>query len=358
MVIFSYNDLGMHCMNDDFSQLMILPPFNTLRATVIRRGEEPDIRTEGVTVSYRIPSNTTSAPKTNFWTYVGDLLGVSPQPDVGLTGNSLAGTMEATAEGYYEASGIPLTPINDSGVEEPFPLAEVTLTSGGQTVARTQTVVPVSWEMHCDECHTGSSSWEDDVLGDHDRLHGTSLRSNKPVACASCHSEPPLAPIVGPGNPDLPTLSRAIHHSHAQRVNTLGPEYDPVCYACHPGTRTRCQRDIHSARGMDCLDCHGDVAAVGAEGRQPWADLPRCGSCHEAMRPGFEYEEPGKLFTQSRGHEGVPCQVCHGSPHAITPTTNSEDNVQAIGLQGHAGPINDCTVCHIQRPDEGFEHER
>ena len=29
-VVLGYNDLGMHCMNQDFSQLCILPPFNTL----------------------------------------------------------------------------------------------------------------------------------------------------------------------------------------------------------------------------------------------------------------------------------------------------------------------------------------
>ena len=29
MVVLGYNDLGMHCMNQDFSEFMILPPFNT-----------------------------------------------------------------------------------------------------------------------------------------------------------------------------------------------------------------------------------------------------------------------------------------------------------------------------------------
>ena len=29
-VVFAWNDLGMHCMNRDFSELMVLPPFNVL----------------------------------------------------------------------------------------------------------------------------------------------------------------------------------------------------------------------------------------------------------------------------------------------------------------------------------------
>ena len=58
----------MHCMNEDFSEFMILPPYNTVHAQVIdRSGEEPHIVTSGVTVQYTIPGNTHSADKTNFW---------------------------------------------------------------------------------------------------------------------------------------------------------------------------------------------------------------------------------------------------------------------------------------------------
>jgi len=39
MVVLGYNELGMHCMNEDFSEICILPPFNTLRAVVINRAE-------------------------------------------------------------------------------------------------------------------------------------------------------------------------------------------------------------------------------------------------------------------------------------------------------------------------------
>jgi hypothetical protein len=32
------------------------------------------------------------------------------------------------------------------------------------------------------------------------------------------------------------------------------------------------------------------------------------------------------------------------------------DNVQAIALQGEAGPIHKCTVCHRTTPDDRFNH--
>jgi hypothetical protein len=100
------------------------------------------------------------------------------------------------------------------------------------------------------------------------------------------------------------------------------------------------------------------MAQVGDPARQPWVDLPRCGDCHS--RPGFQFEEPGKLFRQSRGHGGVQCIACHSSPHAITPALTAADNLQSITLQGVAGPLGSvpgsCLVCHGSMPDEPFFH--
>ncbi len=113
---------------------------------------------------------------------------------------------------------------------------------------------------------------------------------------------------------------------------------------------------MHLAHGVVCIDCHGDMTAVGNPAREPWADLPRCGNCHS--RPGFVFEEPGKLYKDSRGHGNVHYAACDGSPHAITPTLTATDNVQANRLQGHSGVINDCLVCHTCQPGEKFFHRR
>ena len=40
------------------------------------------------------------------------------------------------------------------------------------------------------------------------------------------------------------------------------------------------------------------------------------------------------------------CSACHGSPHAIYPTVQPRDNDQIIALQGFAGKIKNCSVCH------------
>ena len=114
-VVLGYNDLGMHCMNQDFSQLCILPPFNNLHAQVIdRRGEEPRIASSGVSVLYSIPGNTISTTKTNFWSYAPALFGVDLPPNIGLTGNGLSGVMVPTGANDWVVTGIPVTPFDDN----------------------------------------------------------------------------------------------------------------------------------------------------------------------------------------------------------------------------------------------------
>jgi hypothetical protein len=350
-VVFAYNDLGMHCMNQDFSELMVLPPFNTLHAQVIdRRGENPAIVTTGVTVRYTIPGNTESASKTNFWDFAQPLFGVALEPNVGLTGNGLTGTMAATGNNDWAATGIPITPIDDDGYENAYQLATISVSVNGAQVTETQAVIPVSWEMHCDLCHnTAGISTATDILRAHDRLHGTSLEQAKPVACASCHADPALGTE---GTAGVPTLSAAMHGAHATRMGAL--QLDAICYACHPGNETRCLRDVHFSRGITCINCHQSMQAVGDPNRRPWVDEPRCGNCHQ--RAGFSFEQPDTLFRNSVGHGNVHCSACHGSPHAITPTVNAEDNVQALALQGHVGVINTCAVCHSSTPDDAFFH--
>jgi len=359
MVVLAYNDLGMHCINQDFSELMVLPPYNVFHATVIAKGEEPRITQSGVTVSYDVPSNTTSVNKTNFWDFAQALFGL-PQPlppDIGLTGNGLAGNMVSAApDGRTDwvVTGVPITPIDDDGSENAYPLGVVTVSgANGQPIVQTQNVIPVSWEMSCFLCHnTPGITTASDILQAHDRLHGTQLASHKPVVCGSCHAQPPLG-LTGQAGRE--TLSRAMHHAHAPRMAVLG--VDVVCYACHPGLRTQCLRDVHFSNGMVCEDCHGDMNAVADPSRLPWQTEPRCSDCHpRSPMPGFELEQPNTLYRNSRGHHGVECEACHGSPHAITPTIMPEDNAQAIALQGHAGKIDTCTVCHTATPDDPFPH--
>jgi hypothetical protein len=56
------------------------------------------------------------------------------------------------------------------------------------------------------------------------------------------------------------------------------------------------------------------------------------------------------LFRFSKGHGGVQCEACHGATHAEYPSSHTNDNLQSIALQGYAGTVRECTVCHATIP--------
>lgn len=171
----------------------MLPPYNTLRAEVIRRGRSPEIIEGDISVTYMFGENTRSADKVNFWEYAPALVGVTVPPNTGLTGSRTRGTMARTTNKDWAVTGIPITPIRDDGREDAYPLATITAQQGATVPARTQAVVPVSWEISCNLCHGGpAESFGDSVLRLHDRLHQTTLAAQRPVNCSTCHADPVL----------------------------------------------------------------------------------------------------------------------------------------------------------------------
>ena len=261
-IILGWNNLGMHCYDPDFSNLAILPPFNTLCAQVIKVGDNPEIITSGITIEYSFPDNTYSTgksgspDKSNFWKYAQQLFNLDqPLPaNIGLTGLGLTGTFGLAADGdYYTAVGIPLTDIRDSDAATqtiyPFQKAQIVVRdSVTKQVLATQTVVaPVSTELNCASCHaddgdatTGAMNpdhaiaptgkVETNILALHDLLNGTltenyeqklaarsdllahtPLMENQPVLCADCHSDNALGM---PGVPGISSLSNAMHGHH------------------------------------------------------------------------------------------------------------------------------------------------
>ena len=356
-VVLAWNDLGMHCLNPSYDTAVILPPYNTLWAQVIKRGNKPQVVTEGLAVTYRIVMNTTSQKGSfaQFWTYAMQLFGAAPALDQGLNladpaiSNGLAGTMVAKGD-HFQVNGIPLTPLNDGDHWNPFQVAEITVTdSASATVlAQTRTTVPTSDEINCGRCHGNSSDPTvvfTDILAKHDAHHGTSLQNSKPVLCASCHGSPALSAPLKPG---IKYLSEAIHGFHG---NMASP---PDCYDCHPGTVTQCNRSSpHTAADGNCTACHGtmaDVSATVANGsRVPWANEPKCVTCHSSGLNGIpvpEVDTGGTLYRDAAGHGGIYCAGCHGSPHAMTPSNQASDNYQSKQYQGRPWAIADCGACH------------
>jgi len=357
-ILLGWNDLGMHCYNRDFRDLAVLPPYNTLWAQLIRRGDPPQKVTTGVTLRFSFPDNTYSVGKSNFWTYAQALFSLpAPLPtDTGLTGTGLSDVMQLAGD-HFAAEGIPLTEFRDNAPTTPYPfqLARLVATDSttGLELANLTVVAPVSTEMRCDNCHSDGAFGittgrvETNILSLHDTKqsarypagHTDLLMNRRPILCAECHASNALG---APGVTGVPNLSNVMHDRHTGIVSdTL-----QGCYACHPGPTTRCLRDVMSqSNGMDCVDCHGGMFNVSLN-TNPWLNEPRCDSCHTAA--GFAQDHP--LYRFSKGHGGIYCEGCHDSTHAIAPSREPNDALKFLQLQGNTQGITRCTTCHFTQP--------
>jgi hypothetical protein len=358
-IALAWNDLGMHCAQDDYSYFLVLPPFNTLHVQVFKRGV--GLVTSGIKVSYAFPKKTDSTLHTNFWNYSSryqyrQKYGWQTTPNVGITGTPLAGTMQLDANNLgFVATGIPITPYDDDGTWDPFGAATITVTdsSTGATLVTTKVVAPISTELNCAVCH-GSSDPFLNIMQVHDKNSGTTLvadRANGTLhLCAECHADNALGL---PGKAGVKNLSLAMHGFHKDKMNTTADPSTPDCYNCHPGPKTRCLRGVMFHAGQECKDCHGDMNGMAADlaaGRQPWLQEPKCGSCH-----GDKHQEnPNTLYRNSTLKNSpdpkmdgqVYCEACHNSTHAEYSSTNPADNVIPQQLQGDSYWIWNCYVCH------------
>jgi hypothetical protein len=344
-VVFAWNDLGMHCANPTYDTAVLLPPYNTLWAQVVKRGNPPQIVTRNITVEYSFVNNTSSYNKgsyNQFWDNVKKLFGINLDKNKGLNvsdpnvHNGLSGTMAVKAD-HFEAVGTPLTPIDDSNIWNPYQVAQITVKdTSGKTLVQTRTMAPISDEINCSKCH-GSDAFND-ILAKHDKNSGTNLVNQKPVLCASCHGDPALG-ATNAGQTRY--LSADVHGFHS----TLSSP--PACYDCHPGQKTQCSRSTaHTAADGNCTACHGDLTQVSSsigQGRVPWVSEPKCVTCHGGVA---QVDTGSTLYRNATGHSGIYCASCHSSPHAMVPTSQPADNYQALEYQGKAVPIADCAACH------------
>ncbi len=437
-----WNDLGMHCMDADYSVFSILPPYNVIHAQLIDASGNLVTNPGSITVTYEAVAdptgsiNVSSINKTNFWDWVTQLFGASLAPDQGLAGHDMPGSVNTpqpmhfdTGYDWFSAEGIPITPYDDAHAKNYYPMMKlVARNASGQVLATTSIVLPVSDEMTCSACHSSGSGpaarpgggWiydpdpeldyrfnvlllHDDLQGGRDQytaalaaagynsggLYDTVTADSTPILCDACHASNALP---GTGLSGVPPLTQAIHSFHAGVTDpsngmTLNESANrSACYTCHPGSDTRCLRGAMgsavAANGdlaIQCQSCHGSMSRVGATGRAGWFDQPNCQQCHTGtaidnngqIRYVTAFVAPDQprvavnntfatdpntpaagvsLYRFSTGHGNLQCEACHGSTHAIFPSSHLNDNVQNIDLQGHAGVLADCAVCHGTQP--------
>ncbi len=418
--LLAWSAQGMYAVTDSDGYFSLRPPGGDLRAVLIRRGPQPELIVDNVVLRYGVEQGFEYPAKhSDFWKQARASLGLNLTVNVGLAGKGLSGVLDPRPETKtFEARGIPVLPYPDQGGFNPYPLVTVEARdkASDALLVKTRTVLPVSTEMGCKNCHGGkwkveglagiSDAAGQGVLATHDQMSRTNLASQAaagtPVRCQSCH------PDRGTGQgatKELLTLSAALHGLHANYMTGRGAE---ACASCHPSRAdgpTRCQRGRHAAAGLTCVNCHGTmedhslallkheaeagkkaagllmralkpraVADVGAVvPREPWVQEPDCLNCHkEYARPdratatGFNVWTMGEagLFQNRRDDmNAMPCAACHNAAHATFPAQNlygrDRDNIgplQYMGFAGTLGQSGKCTVCHMESMDGDAHH--
>ena len=396
--VFAWNDLGMHCADTDYSVFTLLPPFNNLNAQLLVNGKLVGTTSQSsYSLTYKSTAdptgsiNTTSLNKTNFWDYAPALFGANLAINIGLTGNPAPSYTPAAMDwnptySWYEATGIPITPIDDNQRINYYPMVKVTaLDANGNAIVSNDAVLPISNEINCNTCHASNTGnpnakptagwvdltpgseqdWRLNILRLHDEKnkgavytalltkkgYGTSLefsaRNNaKPILCDTCHNSNALAVWGFAGESGVSSMSSAIHKRHAnvtlpgssQTLDSIPTRQ--ACYNCHPGEKTQCLRgamgnpvDSSGNHIMECQSCHGKMATVGNPNRQGWLDMPYCQACHH----------DGKRETVAINADGT-FKVWSDTRFATNPDTPSQGLNLYRYSTGH-GKMQ-CEACH------------
>ncbi|MFW5488113.1 MAG: cytochrome ubiquinol oxidase subunit I [Desulfovibrio sp.] len=397
-VLLTWNNLGMHCISDSYSEWVLLPPANDIFGQLIRRGPLPEVVTEGVRLTYKVePGFEEPAKLCDFWTHVKSLFGAQPPDNIGLAGNGLTGELKYHKEHqYFEAAMIPVTPYPASRGYNPYPIFTITAQDAktGKVLAVSKTVAPTSTEMGCKNCHGGQWKVDDlagisqatgrDVIMSHDRLSNTNLvaeaKAGSPKLCQSCHPDPVLKSEGKPGL-KLLNLPAAIHGFHANFLGGRGSEACTYCHPNRPDGPTKCLRGLHGTADIGCVRCHGymedhalsllkhekEQGKPGAERlmrhlrprmaesveainpRIPWLQEPNCSTCHEDYETKPDKQTAVAFNTWTKGGAqlyrftqddlgAVMCIACHNSPHANYPAINeygkNRDNIAPLQYQG------------------------
>ncbi len=305
--VIARNDLGMHCACPTFAGFLLLPPFNTIRVQVLKKGSDSvSVVSSGITVSYSLAEETDASLQTD--PYFSQWITYSPklfpgfQPVVngkvqGIAGYGITGNATYDSQSMsWIAKGIPAYPVTtgdptkDIMVDplggpnrDPYITANVTVKdSTGTVIGTTSTVVPVAFGGCC-SCHlklAAANGYPQTPAGSFAYLgymHGNNGSKinfayidpdgdgvGGPIRCSWCHWDPAMGESKAPGLPNvwpnykiLPganftsadikvsqySFSDVLHRFHVQDSLVLS-QYDPnVANNCY---------DCHPGNNVNC----------------------------------------------------------------------------------------------------------
>jgi hypothetical protein len=210
-------------------------------------------------------------------------------------------------------------------------------------------------EESCYQCHPGTNV---------QCLRGAMF--NGDMLCSDCHGDmlqvgADFSAGVSPENPGDFLLTLGNYYDPSSPQPRVPWANEPGCGSCHTGDATSNAitgglADIivntrDSNNNLDGIRLRQAFVTTDAKAT-PIVPANKRFAEPEVPASFNGFNNPGagnpQLYRVSTGHGGVMCEGCHGATHAEWPNANANanDNQTAIQIQGHAGTIADCTVCH------------
>lgn len=391
--VIATNDLGMHCACPDFGGFVLLPPYNTIRAQVIRRGSDPSVVSSGVSVSYSFAEENDASLLADpyYATWIDNAPKIFPgfQPVVngkvqGLAGNGIEGTMTYNSTSHaWVAEGIPAYPVVTGTSKDvmsdplggpnrdPFLTANITVKdTSGNVLATTSTVVPVAFGGCC-SCHlklavengypaTKEGSFE--YLG---YLHGQNsshIDFSKidpdgdgkpgPIRCSWCHWDPAMGESSAPGLeyvwPNFKILPGANFTYSDVRISQYS--FSDVLHRFHSQNQT-VLTEFDPNIANDCYACHPGNGTNCYRGTHKGKTAIWCSDCHGNLNERVATNQLSQPWQQSTlptcfsPSPGVNSAfACHSSASIQSHTWPGLFG-QFINGSGHEGGIL-CESCH------------
>ena len=208
----------------------------------------------------------------------------------------------------------------------------------GRSVKTTQNIL----DQTCYQCHPGKRT---------QCLRGAMGSAN--VVCQDCHGQ--MDQVGNDFSRNMPGGNFIVKADFYTNPNTPRVPWanEPGCGSCHTGDALN---NLAGTSGtlVNPTDSFGNTDGIRLLRAYKSGDakatpiVPTNKRFAEDTVPSGPAKGNPMLFRVSNGHEGVFCEACHGSTHAIWPNAkpNANDNVAAEQLQGHSGKIVECTTCH------------
>ncbi len=255
---------------------------------------------------------------------------------------------------WWSADGIPMSPVDDTGRSNAYPLMKVSAKSGNQTLASLDVVLPVSAEADCQNCHAQALDCGDPSLPVANQSASCNeaglqnLPANRVESMDAAPGDTPLQKLINAAKINILRL-------HDQKHGAVYTAADGTPRACDPANDPN-QHCLDSRRSIQCSQCHYspaldltqqgpiDEPQQGPNGRQQTRHISMSSAMHgfHGSLPKFNGKD---LFPAMPGPVGrdpaVKNQVLQETCYQCHPGRNT---ACLRGAMGSGGVV--CQDCH------------